>query len=214
MEICELYYSIQGEGKWSGYPTVFVRAARCNLRCSFCDTKYAYLPGKKMDNEEIIKKVKAFRTRYVCITGGEPLLQRETIDLLDLLLKEKFRVVLETNGSIDIEEAVEKFSGYGENLLISLDIKCPSSGMHERMKLDNIEKLRDVDQLKFVIMDREDYEYAKNLIGEFKPKSEIFFQPVWGTDPKKLARWLMEDALDARLSLQIHKIIWGERRGV
>ncbi len=215
MKISEIFYSIQGEGTLAGYPTIFIRASGCNLRCSYCDTKYAYEePGTEMNINEILGRIKQYKARYVCVTGGEPLFQKETIELIDKLLKIGYNVSLETNGSIDISNIADKFSSYEQSFLISLDIKCPSSRMHGKMMLSNIDKLRKHDQLKFVIDNREDYEYAKKLIGEYNPKCIILFQPVWGKDPKKVAEWLLSDALNARLSLQIHKIIWGDKRGI
>ncbi|RLF46533.1 MAG: 7-carboxy-7-deazaguanine synthase QueE [Thermoplasmata archaeon] len=215
MKISEIFYSIQGEGTLAGYPTIFIRASGCNLRCSYCDTKYAYEePGTEMNINEILGRIKQYKARYVCVTGGEPLLQKETIELIDKLLKIGYNVSLETNGSIDISNIADKFSSYEKSFLISLDIKCLSSGMHGKMMLSNIDKLRKHDQLKFVIDNREDYEYAKKLMGEYNPKCIILFQPVWGKDPKKVAEWLLSDALNARLSLQIHKIIWGDKRGI
>lgn len=213
MEICEIFYSIQGEGVWSGYPTVFVRAARCNLRCTYCDTTYAFEAGEEIPVDGIVHKVAEFRVKYVCVTGGEPLLQKETLVLIETLLRKGYSVTLETNGSIDVSPFIDAFREYGAAFLISCDIKCPSSGMHKRMKLENMCYLRATDQLKFVIQTKEDYNYAKRLIKHHQPICTCLFQPVWGTDPMHLAEWMLKDHLDARFSLQLHKIIWGEKRG-
>ena len=209
MKINEIFYSIQGEGKWMGLPNIFIRTTGCNLRCSFCDTTYAYETGEEMSIEEIINRIRKHPCNYVCITGGEPLLQEEIVQLIDVLLEKKYVICLETNGSIDIENLVGK-----KSLLISLDIKCPSSAMHEKMKFNNVSLLTCNDQLKFIIQNREDYEYAKKNIKKYKPQSAIFFQPVWGINLKELSSWVLNDGLDVRIGLQLHKIIWGDKKGV
>jgi 7-carboxy-7-deazaguanine synthase len=208
MKINEIFYSIQGEGKWSGLPNIFIRTTGCNLRCSFCDTKYAYDDGKEMKIDEIIKEISKYPCKYVCVTGGEPLFQNDMPNLLDSLLKRKYWICLETNGSINIENIVDK-----KSLMISLDIKCPSSNMHEKMYLENLSVLKKDDQLKFVIGDKVDYDYAKKIIQKYKPICTVFFQPVWETNAKQLAEWILNDELNVKLGLQIHKIIWGDKRG-
>ncbi len=209
MKINEIFYSIQGEGKWMGLPNIFIRTTGCNLRCSFCDTTYAYETGEEMSMEEIINRIQKHPCNYVCITGGEPLLHEEIVQLIDVLLEKKYVICLETNGSINIENLVGK-----KFLLISLDIKCPSSTMHEKMNFNNVSLLTCNDQLKFIIQNREDYEYAKKIIKKYKPQSAIFFQPVWGINLKELSSWVLNDGLDVRIGLQLHKIIWGDRKGV
>lgn len=209
MKINEIFYSIQGEGKWMGLPNIFIRTTGCNLRCSFCDTTYAYETGEEMNIEEIINRIQKHPCNYVCITGGEPLLQEEIVQLIDVLLEKKYVICLETNGSIDIENLVGK-----KSLLISLDIKCPSSAMHKKMNFNNVSLLTCNDQLKFIIQNREDYEYAKKIIKKYKPQSAIFFQPVWGINLKELSSWVLNDGLDVRIGLQLHKIIWGDKKGV
>lgn len=209
MKINEIFYSIQGEGKWMGLPNIFIRTTGCNLRCSFCDTTYAYETGEEMSIEEIINRIRKHPCNYVCITGGEPLLQEAIVQLIDVLLEKKYVICLETNGSIDIENLVGK-----KSLLISLDIKCPSSTMHEKMNFNNVSLLTCNDQLKFIIQNREDYEYAKKNIKKYKPQSAIFFQPVWSINLKELSSWVLNDGLDVRIGLQLHKIIWGDRKGV
>lgn len=209
MKINEIFYSIQGEGNWSGMPNIFIRAAGCNLRCTFCDTKYAYNDGKEMNISEIVKEIQKYPCNYVCITGGEPLLQNEVHDLIGSLLKKNYKICIETNGSLNIEKLVNK-----KNLMISLDIKCPSSDMYKKMRLENIYLLTKKDQIKFVINDRTDYNYAKTLIRKYKPNCTIFMQSVWGSDTRELARWILEDGINAKISMQIHKIIWGDIRGV
>lgn len=209
MKINEIFYSVQGEGKWTGLPNIFIRTTGCNLRCSFCDTTYAYDIGKEMSIDEIMKNISKYLCKYVCITGGEPLLQNETLELIDTLTKNNYKVCLETNGSVSLKDIEDK-----KSLMISLDIKCPSSNMHEKMCLENVSLLKKHDQLKFVIGNKKDYYYAKKIIHDYKPVCPVFLQPVWGTNPKNLADWILNDRLDVKLGLQIHKIIWGDRKGI
>jgi len=207
MEINEIFYSIQGEGKWTGLPNVFIRTTGCNLRCSFCDTKYAYFDGKKMTIKDIMKSINEYHCRKVCITGGEPLLQGEITELINNLEKNNYKICIETNGSQPLNEIIKR-----KNLIISMDIKCPSSKMHEKMNFENISFLEKKDQLKFVIKDKKDYNYAKKIIEKYKPICPIYLQPVWGTNPKNLADWIKKDGLKVNLGLQLHKIIWGDER--
>jgi len=209
MKINEIFYSLQGEGKWTGLPNIFIRTSECNLRCSYCDTKYAYIEGTEKNIEDILKEIKKFSCKNICITGGEPLLQCDILNLLNSLIKQKYSICLETNGSLSIEE-VSNFP----TLMISLDIKCPSSNMHEKMDLKNIELLRPNDQIKMIIKNEMDYNYAKDILRQYKPKCSVFFQPVWGINPNSLAEWMLKDGLKVRLGLQLHKIIWGEKKGV
>jgi len=212
MKINEIFYSIQGEGKLTGYPTIFIRLTGCNLRCKYCDTKYAYYDGIEMQIKEILSKIENYPCKNVCVTGGEPLLQKETPTLIKKLLDRNYKVCLETNGSIDISDIVKIEPK--DAVVISLDIKCPSSGMQDKMYFENVKYLGEKDQLKFIISDRDDYEYAKSIIYKLKPKCEIFMQPVWGWKPFKLTRWILDDGLNARLSLQLHKIIFENKKGV
>ncbi len=208
MKINEIFHSIQGEGFDAGRPTIFIRLTGCNLRCSYCDTTYAFYEGKEMEIEEIMEEIKKWRCRRVCITGGEPLLQEDVYSLIDSLLEKGYDVSVETNGSIDIRKLVER------NVTIKMDYKLPSSGMNEKMLEENIHWLREKDEIKFVIGNREDYEYALGIMKRYSPKCHIVVQPVWNKmDVKKVAQWILDDGIDAILSLQIHKIIWGEERG-
>jgi len=209
MKINEIFYSIQGEGNWTGLPNIFIRTTGCNLRCSFCDTKYAYDTGKEIPLNKIIEKIGIYPCKYICITGGEPLLQKDVIELIDKLLKKGYQISIETNGSLNIE----KISGK-KSLMISLDIKCPSSDMHENNYLENINFLKKVDQLKFVIKNKDDYNYAKKILEKYKPVCTVFLQPVWGENPKNLTQWIINDGLNVKIGLQIHKIIWGRKRKV
>lgn len=202
MEISEIFYSIQGEGKLSGLPTIFIRTVGCNLRCSYCDTTYAYSNGKEMSVKDIINAIAQYPCSNVCITGGEPLIHEKIFSLIDFILDKGYLVSIETNGSKSIEKLVKK-----DFLMVSLDIKCPSSGMKDKMQLRNIDMLRKEDQLKFVIKNKEDYEFVKKLIKKHNPVSPIFLQPVGGTKGKKLSNWMLKDGLNARLGLQIQKII-------
>ncbi len=208
----EIFYSIQGEGLDAGRPCAFVRLAGCNLRCSYCDTRYAYHDGKQMLIESIIKKIKTFRCSLACITGGEPLLQPETPKLINLLINEGFKVILETNGSIDIgQTAPECFR--------VVDVKCPGSGEEQSFNPANIKWLTTRDQVKFVVCDKHDFEFAKAFIDKYlsdKPRISLLFSPAWGIlQPGKLARWMLDEGIDARLNLQLHKIIWPDMdRGV
>jgi 7-carboxy-7-deazaguanine synthase len=208
MKINEIFYSLQGEGKWTGLPNIFIRTSGCNLRCSFCDTKYAYKDGKEISINKILKQIGKYNCKYICITGGEPLLQNETVDLIDALLKRKYKICLETNGTISVKKLSNK-----KSLMISLDIKCPSSNMHDKTYLKNISYLRTDDQLKFIIKDKNDFNYAKKIINMYKPDCTVFFQPVWGTNPRNLADWIVYDKLNVKLGLQLHKIIWGDSEG-
>ena len=209
MKINEIFYSIQGEGKWTGLPNVFIRTSGCNLRCTYCDTKYAYENGKEISIQKIVSEIKKYDCKNICITGGEPLLQKDILKLIDQLLSLKYNICIETNGSINIKDLLEK-----KHILISMDIKCPSSNMDEKMFFKNISMLRTEDQLKFIINDKKDYDYAKKVIVKYKPECFIFLQPVWGTNIKKLAHWIIKDKLNVRLGLQLQKIIWSEKKGV
>ena len=209
MKINEIFYSIQGEGMWIGSPNIFIRTAGCNLRCSFCDTTYAYKRGTEMSVQKILQEVKKYSCTNICVTGGEPLLQKDILILIRTLLQKNYNICIETNGSIDIKKFIKK-----KLVLISLDIKCPSSCMQQQMNLNNLLLLSKKDQLKFIIKNKEDYEYAKHLIRQYPPKCTVFFQPVWGTSMKKLSSWILADGLPVRLGVQLHKIIWGEKKGV
>jgi 7-carboxy-7-deazaguanine synthase len=206
MKINEIFYSIQGEGKWAGLPNIFIRTTGCNLRCAYCDTKYAYEDGKDLEIKEIINNIKKIDCKYVCITGGEPLLNKDILNLISYLIKDKYFVIIETNGSISIDDII-RF----QKLVISLDIKCPSSDMDKKNKFENINLLEKKDQIKFVIRSKEDYNFAKKILNKYEPRCEVFFQPVWGENPKKIADWLLSDKLNVKLGLQFHKIIWGEK---
>jgi 7-carboxy-7-deazaguanine synthase len=207
MKVCEIFLSIQGEGVTMGLPTSFVRLTGCNLRCKWCDTAYAYEEGEEMSIADILAKIRELGCQQVCVTGGEPLCQSETPKLVDHLISAGFMVTLETNGSVSIE-ALQ----CSDNLMISLDVKCPSSGEDRKMDFSNIELLSPNDQLKFIIDGEGDYEYAKGVIEEHESLCHIVMIPVGGRELEELTRWVLEDNLKIRVLPQLHKIIWGDRR--
>lgn len=208
----EIFYSIQGESTYAGRPCVFVRLTGCNLRCDWCDTVYAYDEGDEMAMEEVIERIERFPCRLVEITGGEPLLQDQTPELAALLLDRGWTVLVETNGSRDI-------SLLDPRCVRIVDFKTPSSGMEAENDYGNIERLTPHDEVKLVVADRTDFDFAAKLLGDIRSGNHgnmVHISPVWGRiDPRILAGWMLEAGLDARLALQLHKIIWGaEARGV
>lgn len=211
MKVCEIFAGIQGESSYAGLPCIFVRMTGCNLRCEYCDTTYAYEEGIEMSENEILESVKSYGIKLVEITGGEPLLQKDTIKLIEKLLDVGFIVLIETNGSISIKDVDDR-------AVIIMDIKTPKSGMFDRMDLLNLKHLRSKDEVKFVIADRQDYEWAKEFIKDYGLKDicKVLLSPAYGIlPPADLSRWILEDKLPARLNLQIHKYIYGpETRGV
>ena len=207
MKICELFRSIQGEGVSIGSVTFFIRSVGCNLSCEWCDTRYSREGGSEMPVAEIMDLVKD--ERNVCVTGGEPLLQDDIYELLDALLEAGKNIILETNGSADISDVPRN-----KDLMISMDIKCPSSGMSDKMIGSNIKHLKRTDQLKFVIADGSDLEYAVGIVKTSKIKCAVIFTPVGGMDIEPLAEEVIERNLDVRVLPQLHKIIWGNKRAV
>ena len=208
MRICEIFRSIQGEGLMIGALTFFVRLSGCNLDCAWCDTRYAKdEKGTGMSVDGIVNGSDGIRN--ICITGGEPLLQDDVYGLMEAFLKLNKRIVLETNGSIDISKVPKH-----PDLIISMDIKCPSSGMEERMRLRNMDVLKPTDQLKFVIADGGDLEYALLLLQRKPVKCEVIFCPAGGMDIEPVAEEIIERKLNVRVLPQLHKMIWGDRRAV
>jgi len=213
LKVNEIFYSIQGESSHAGRPCVFVRLTGCNLRCSYCDTRYAYNEGEQLEVDAIVDRVASYQCPLVEVTGGEPLIQRETPLLIRRLLEDSFEVLMETNGTQDISQIDER-------CVKIVDIKCPSSGEERKNDLKNLTRLTDRDELKFVIGDRVDYEYAKSMLDRLyvNPfmRNPVHFSIVSRkTEPKVLAEWILKDHLDVRIHLQLHKIIWGhKRRGV
>ena len=213
MKISEIFFSIQGEGVEIGFPTVFVRFFACDLRCTWCDSMYAVegTDFKDMSIKEVKVEIERFKCKRICFTGGEPLIQRNEIEPLARdLVNDGYEIVLETSGHKDPPPVF-----WTASCLISMDCKCPGSGMEKRMDFELMEKLRPNDQLKFVIQDEADYEYAKGILKKYKIKANIIFQPVYGSSLKWLTERVLEDRLErVRVLPQLHKIIWGEIRGV
>ncbi len=213
IKVNEIFHSIQGESTYAGCPCVFVRLTGCNLRCAYCDTVYAYEEGSLMDVEEIVKKVKDFSCSLVEVTGGEPLLQDETPRLIKTFLDLGCTVLLETNGSKDI-------STVDRRCVKIMDVKCPSSGEDKQNDLENLHRLNQGDELKFVIADLEDYNFAVDILSrvskEKKNRIHVHFSPCFGKiGPRELSEWILKDRLNVRLNLQLHKYIWPpDMRGV
>jgi 7-carboxy-7-deazaguanine synthase len=211
LKINEIYYSIQGESSYMGKPCVFIRLTYCNLRCTYCDTKYAFFEGVDMTLNEIIKQVSSYNCDLVEITGGEPLLQKNVLPLMNILCDLDYEVLLETGGHIDVS-AVDK------RVKKIMDLKCPSSGEAEKNYWPNIKQLMPTDEVKFVIGNRKDYVWAKKVMEDNKlnERATILFSPIFDKiDYSKLAKWILEDHLDVRMQLQLHKFIWPlNRKGV
>ncbi len=208
MRIIEVFHSVQGEGPHTGTRTSFIRTARCNLRCSWCDTAYSFGPGVERSIPSLLTEVHRHRTREVCLTGGEPLLQRESPELVRRLAREGYTTVIETGGSLDIRP----YLGI-PRVVLSVDVKCPASRMEGKNRWENLPRLRARDVLKFVIADRRDYLYARRVLRERPCRAQKIFQPVWGTPADRLAGWVLADRLGVRVMLQTHKAIWGEVPG-
>lgn len=208
MRVIEVFHSIQGEGPLTGTRMTFVRAARCNLRCAWCDSAYSFGPGRERSVASIVREVGRHRTRHVCLTGGEPLLQRESLALVRALARRGVWTVVETGGSLDVEPYTRV-----PRTRLSVDVKCPSSRMDARNRWENLPLLRADDTLKFVIGDRTDYTYAKRVVRRYHGPATVVFQPVWGTDAGRLADWVLADRLDVRVMLQEHKVLWGDVPG-
>jgi 7-carboxy-7-deazaguanine synthase len=204
LKINEIFHSVQGESRQAGRPCVFVRLTECNLRCTWCDTPYAFEQGEEMTHGAILDRVARFGTRYVLITGGEPLLQPQVHGLIAELLDRGYEVGIETGGSLDI-------SPVDPRATIIMDLKCPGSGMQENNLWDNVERLKPTDEVKFVLADRDDYEWARAIMAQHRlpERCAVLLSPVHGKlSPRALAEWMLSDALGARLQMQIHKYIW------
>jgi len=208
MRVTEIFHSIQGESSHAGRPCVFVRLTDCNLRCRWCDSEYTFTGGEKMSLDAVMERVRAYGCELVEITGGEPLAQAEAFELIARLCEEGFEVLIETSGSIDIVPVDRRAK-------IILDVKCPGSGEAAKNRWENLDALRPHDEVKFVIADRADYDFARRIVEERKLRNALF-SPVWGEmDLKTLAEWMLADRVPARLQTQLHKHIWGaEAKGV
>lgn len=211
MRVTEIFYSIQGESSYVGQPCVFVRLTGCPLRCTWCDTDYAFYGGQEVSLEDIVAKVASYGCRLVEVTGGEPLVHAEAFPLIAKLCDAGHTVLIETSGAVDIGPVDSRAH-------VILDVKCPGSGMSDRMYWPNLAKLTAKDEAKFVIADRKDYEWAREVIArhDLTARCSVLMSPVFGSlEPRQLAEWVLEDRLPIRFQLQIHKFIWApDMRGV
>lgn len=209
LKIHEIFHSLQGESTRVGLPTVFVRLTGCPLRCGYCDTEYAFQGGENMTLDQILERVASYGTRYVTVTGGEPLAQKQCITLLKRLCDAGYSVSLETGGSLDTSHVDSRVS-------IILDIKTPGSGEMQKNLWGNLQHLKPSDEVKFVLCGREDYEWAKQVLAEraIAEKCTVLFSPVYSQlNPAELAEWVLQDHLPVRMQVQLHKILWGETPG-
>jgi len=212
LDINEIFFSIQGESTLAGIPCIFIRLSYCNLRCLWCDTAYAFKPGTVLTFGQILEKVHSYPSGLVEITGGEPLLQENVYGLIDLLLREKYQVLIETGGQMDIIRVPSQAR-------LIIDVKCPASGESGRNNQDNLRLLRPGDELKFVLSDRQDYDFARAVLEENKidpERNPVLFSSVFSKlEYEELASWILADGLRVRMQIQLHKIIWHPgRRGV
>lgn len=209
LRLTEIFHSLQGEAASVGWPTVFVRLTGCPLRCGYCDTAYAFHGGQWWEIDAILAEVARHGARHVCVTGGEPLAQKRCIDLLARLCEAGYDVSLETSGAIDIAAVDPRVARV-------VDLKTPGSGEQARNLLQNIALLTARDQVKFVLCDRADYEWARGMLREhdLAARCEVLFSPSYGQLPaRELADWILEDQLPVRFQIQLHKILWGEEQG-
>jgi 7-carboxy-7-deazaguanine synthase len=210
LKIYEIFHSLQGETSRIGLPTVFVRLTGCPMRCTYCDTEYAFSGGGNMEIAEILQKVAEFGTKFVTVTGGEPLAQKDCYSLLKALCDAGCSVSLETGGKMDIAPVDARVS-------VILDIKTPASSEEKNMLWSNVDHIKAKDEIKFVLCNRADYDWAKAKIVELKlvEKCPILFSPSYHDLPaERLAAWVLEDKLPVRMQMQLHKILWGEKAGV
>jgi len=209
LKISEIFHSIQGESTLAGFPTVFVRLTGCPLRCTWCDTEYAFSGGNWVDIDDIVEQVKSYGTPYVCVTGGEPLSQKRCLHLLDKLVDNGFTVSLETSGAISLVNVNNK-------VITIMDLKAPGSGEENKNIYENINYLDAKDQIKFVIKDRTDYHWCQEIIDRYNliDRCEVLLSPVAGEiNPSDLAQWILDDKLLVRMQLQLHKILWNDAQG-
>ena len=211
LKVNEIYKSVQGESTFSGLPCTFIRLTFCNLRCSYCDTEYAFYEGDDMEISDIIKKVDDLKCNLVEVTGGEPLVQDNCINLLKSLISNGNKILIETGGALSIEKIPKEVT-------IILDIKCPSSDMSDKNLWTNIDFIKEKDEIKFVIGNKEDYNWSKNIINQYNltDKCKILFSPVFGKlKSKEMVKWILDDNLNVRFQTQLHKSIWpSDTKGV
>jgi len=207
LNITEIFYSLQGEAKEVGLPTVFVRLTGCPLRCNYCDTTYAFKGNNPLTIDQILGEVEQYNTPYICVTGGEPLAQKNCLKLLDILIDNNYKVSLETSGSIDI-------SAVNAGVSVVMDLKTPSSTECQQNRYENIRLLEAKDQLKFVIANRSDFDWCCDILANNSTSAGVLFSPVYDSlKPVELADWVLEKQLNVRLQVQLHKILWGEEQG-
>ncbi len=212
LNITEIFSSIQGESSYVGIPTSFIRLSGCNLSCKWCDALYAHTPGTTLSVLDIIDKITPFQNKYACITGGEPLTQENVYILIDKLLKQNYTISIETNGSVNIAKVPDTVKAV-------IDLKCPASGMDHLTCWENLDKLRPCDEIKFVICNKSDYQYAKDVIKKYDLSNKgpnVLLSPAHGIlNPQELSSWILDDHLSTRLNIQVHKYIWpAETHGV
>lgn len=211
IKINEIFYSIQGESTYAGLPCVFIRLTYCNLRCTYCDTEYAFYEGTDFTIEQILNEISKYNCKLIEVTGGEPLMQDESHQLMTTLCDAGYTVLLETGGSLPIDKVDPRVK-------IIMDLKTPSSGMMKKNKYDNIQLLKSTDEVKFVIGSRDDYEWAVDVLDTYKltDKCTVLFSTVFDKlNIRELAEWILKDNLKVRFQLQMHKFIWEpDRKGV
>lgn len=209
LRITEIFFSLQGESKTVGLPTVFVRLTGCPLRCAYCDTTYSFQGGEWMELERVVLQVKQYPTNHICVTGGEPLAQKACLPLLTRLCDEGYSVSLETSGALDICQVDSRVDRV-------MDLKGPSSDEMEKNRLENIGCLKSNDEVKFVIADRNDYDWSVKMLEQYQlaERCGVLFSPSFGKiDPAVLAQWILDDGLPVRMQLQLHKLIWSDEQG-
>ena len=206
LTVNEIFKSIQGESSHTGRPCIFIRLTGCNLRCTWCDTEYAFYEGQPKSVKDIMAAIDPLGVLLVEITGGEPLLQEEVYDLMNALLAKNYEVLLETGGGVSVAKVPER-------VIKILDVKCPGSGEDAKNLWDNLDHLNPHDEVKFVLADRADYEWSRDVLQrrDIHQKAQVLFSPVYDTlGLKELAQWVLEDNLPVRVQTQLHKIIWGK----